>query len=140
MNNDDNVNDITNNVGESSPAIDEEIGDRIHNEIPQQRVVRELIRRNYVRHLQSDYQTTYFDERFRRRTFNTIESRNQQTTLSELLSLLCNNIIQRLTSGGEPTLTKLADFIRTLTGVGGTTGQNNQLLKDRFEKSILIRE
>jgi hypothetical protein len=66
-------------------------------------------------------------------------SRNQQTTFTELLLALTNSIFGRLTTLEGSPLSRLITIVQSSLG-SSSTGQKNQLLNERFEKSLEIRK
>ncbi len=127
----------------------ESIEDRIRNPPAQQAVVQQLINRHAEMNLASDYHLSYFgmpyfspltkDERFRERMINERPSRSQQTTFTELLLALTNSLFGRLTTLEGSPLSRLLSNAQSSLG-SNSTGQKNQLLNERFEKSLDIRK
>lgn len=79
------------------------------------------------------------DERYRDQIRKLKQSASQQTTLTEFLVALMNALIRRLTSLEGSSGGRLITILQSITG-GTNTGQQNQLLRERFEKSIQIKK
>jgi predicted restriction endonuclease len=117
------------NLEQSFDGLQDDIIDRIKRPPLQQQIVQQLIQKHIQRNLSSDYHTTYFDEKFRKNIHKTLSSRLQQTTFTEFLIELSNFILNKIITP-EGSTSRLIILLQSLRG--SKTGQNNQLLNDRF--------